>query len=75
MKRISPLFRIDLYKDNVLYKSYKKIIYRDIETYIRGVLGVLESSLIIDMRDDRYEGVAGEEYEGRIRAVNFGVLR
>lgn len=40
-RRNSPLYRMDLYKDHMLRKSYKKITYRDVETYIRGVLAGL----------------------------------
>lgn len=40
-RRNSPLFRMDLYKDRMLQKAYKRITYRDIETYICGVLAGL----------------------------------
>lgn len=40
-RRNSPLYRIDLYKDHMLRKTYKRITYRDVETYIRGVLAGL----------------------------------
>jgi hypothetical protein len=51
-KHSSPLFSIDLYKDNKINKSYKKLTYRNIESYIHGILGGL--GIVVDDKYAKY---------------------
>jgi hypothetical protein len=52
LKLSPPLFSIDLYKNNKIYKSYKRISCDYIEIYIYGVLDSFGIVL-----DSKYEGI------------------